>query len=61
MSPSKQQAYERMRRDIHAAIRENLFWYGRRLSRHEVVEVLASVLSAQIDIIKDDARNHRTD
>lgn len=61
MNPSKQQAYERMRRDIYAAIRENLFWYGRRLARHEVVEVLASVLSAQIDIIKDDARKHRTD
>jgi hypothetical protein len=59
MSKSKQTSQDNMRRDICAPIRRNLFWLGGSLSRHEVVEVLASVLSCQLDIIRDDARKQR--
>ena len=59
MSKSKQEAQENMRRDIYAAIRRNLFWLGGSLSRHEVVEALASALSDQLEIIRDDARKQR--
>ena len=61
MSKSKQETQETMRREIYAAIRRNLFWLGGSLSRHEVVEVLASVLSAQLKLIRDDARRQRHD
>jgi hypothetical protein len=56
MSKSKQEAQDNMRRDIYAAIRRNLFWPEGSLSRHEVMEVLASVLSAQLELIRNDAR-----
>jgi len=62
MSPSKpQEARENMRRDLYATIRRNLFWHRGSLSRHEIVEVLASVLSGQIDIIQEDARKQPKD
>ena len=59
MSKSQQEAQDNMRRDIYAAIRRHLVWLGGSLSRHEVVEVLASALSDQLEIIRDDARQHR--
>jgi hypothetical protein len=61
MSKSKQEAQNNMRRDIYAAIRRNLFWHGGSISRHQVVEVLASVLSGQLEIIRDDARRQRSE
>ena len=57
MSKSKQEAQANMRQDIYAAIRRNLFWLGGSLSRHEAVEVLISLLSGQLELIRDDARN----
>jgi hypothetical protein len=59
MSKSKQEAQDNMRRDIYAAIRRNLFRMGGSLSRHEVVDVLTSVLSGQLELIRDDARKQR--
>ncbi len=59
MSKSQQEAKDNMRRDIYAAIRRNLFWLGGSLSRHEVVEALASTLSDQLEIIRHDARKQR--
>ena len=59
MSKSKQEAQDNMRRDIYAAIRRNLFWPGESLSRYEVVEILAGILSAQLELIRDDARKQR--
>lgn len=59
MITSPQQAREQMRRDLYAAIRRNLFRHGGSLARHEVVEVLASVLSGQLEIIRNDARKQR--
>ncbi len=50
-----------MRRDIHAAIRRNLFRHGQSLARHHVVEVLADVLAGQINIIREDARKQRSE
>lgn len=50
-----------MRRDLYAVIRRNLFRHGAFLSRHHVVEVLADVLTGQIEIIRDDARKQRTE
>ena len=61
MIPSKQQAREHLRRDLYAAIRRNLFWLGGSLSRDQVVEVLASVLTAQLEVIQDDARKQRNE
>ncbi len=48
-----------MRRAVYDAIRRNRFRLGESLSRHEIVEVLANVLSGQIEIIRDDARKQR--
>ena len=59
MIKSQQEAKDNMRRDIYAVIRRNLLWPGGSLSRHQVVEVLASALSDQLEIIRDDARKQR--
>jgi hypothetical protein len=59
MNEPKSKAQNSMRSDIHAAIRHNLHRHGEALSRYHVVEVLASVLSGQLEIIRDDARNKR--
>ena len=56
MIASKNEAAGIMRKDIYSAIRRNLSHQGKHLSRHEVVEVLASVISGQIEVIKDNAR-----
>ncbi len=61
MNKSKQEVQDNMRWAIYAAIRRNLFWPGRSLSRHEVVEILAGILSAQLELIRDDARRQRHD
>ncbi|MEK7750835.1 MAG: hypothetical protein AAB654_02885 [Acidobacteriota bacterium] len=61
MTPSKQQARENMRRNLYAVIRHNLFWHGGTLARHEVVEILASILSGQLELIRDDARKQRNE
>ena len=61
MSKSKQEAQDHMRRDIYAVIRRNLFRHGASLSRYHVVELLAGILSAQLELIRDDARNQRHD
>jgi hypothetical protein len=45
MNQSKPHAQDTMRRDLDAAIRRNLLWQGGYFSRHEVVGVLASVVS----------------
>jgi len=50
-----------MRRDIYAAIRQNLLGHGQSLSRNHVVEVLANVLAGQIEIIRDDFRKQRSE
>ena len=59
MITSKQQAREHMRPDLHAAIRRNLFCHRGSLSPHQLPEILASVLPAQLEIIQDDARKQR--
>ena len=59
MSKPKQETQDTLRRDIYAAIRRNLFWLGGSLSRHAVVEILASVLSGQLELIQNDARKQR--
>ena len=56
MNTSKSQMREHMRRDLYATIRRNIAQQGETLSRHEIVEVLASVLSGQLEIIRPDAR-----
>jgi len=56
MNTSKPQMREHMRRDLYATIRRNISQQGESLSRHEIVEVLASVLSGQLEIIRLDAR-----
>jgi hypothetical protein len=56
MNKSKQEAQDNMRMDTYEAIRRNLFWSGGSLSRHEVVAVLVSILSAQLELIRDDAQ-----
>ena len=61
MNKSKQEAQDTMRRDLYAAIRRNFFWQGGYLSRHEVVDVLASVLSGQLEFIRHDARKQRSE
>jgi hypothetical protein len=61
MITSKQEAVKMMRRDIYSAIRRNLSYRGTHLSHHEVVELLADILSGQIEIIKDHARQRRPD
>jgi len=61
MITPKQQARQNMRREIYAAIRRNRFCQSEALSRHEIVEVLASVLSGQLEIIRDDAQKHRSE
>jgi len=48
-----------MRQALYEAIRRNRFQLGESLSRHEIVEVLANVLSGQIEILRDDARKQR--
>lgn len=50
-----------MRSDIYSAIRRNIFYRGTHLSHHDVVEVLADILSGQVEIIKANARLRRTD
>ena len=60
MSKSKQETQDNMRQAIYAAIRRNLFWLGGSCSRHEVVEILAGILSGQLDLIQDEARRQRT-
>ena len=59
MITPKQQARQNMRRDVYDAIRRNRFRLGQSLSRHEIVEVLANVLSGQIELLRDDARKQR--
>ncbi len=54
-----QQARQHMRQDIYAAIRRNLISLTGDLSRHEVVEILADILSGQIRVIKEDASKQR--
>ena len=56
MNTSKPQMREHMRRALYATIRRNISQQGESLSRHEIVEVLASVLSGQLEIIRLDAR-----
>lgn len=56
MNTSKSQMREHMRRDLYATIRRNIAQQGETLSRHEIVEVLASVLSGRLEIIRPDAR-----
>jgi hypothetical protein len=60
MNRERQEAREQMRQDIYATIRRNLVRRDATLSRHEVVEILANVLAGQIGLIRDDARNQRT-
>ena len=59
MIASKQEAEGKMRGDIYSAIRRNLYDHGTRISRHQIVEVLAAVMSDQIELIKDNAAKHR--
>jgi len=59
MITPKQRARQNMRRAVYDAIRRNRFQLGESLSRHEIVEVLANVLSGQIEILRDDARKQR--
>ena len=61
MSKSKQETQDNMRQAIYAAIRRNLFWRGESLARHEVVEVLTDLLSAQLEVIRNDVRKQRHD
>ncbi len=61
MITSKREAQRRMLRDVHGAIVDNLFYQGRCLARHEVVEILAVILTSQLDIIRDNARKQRID
>jgi len=61
VNKSKQEVQDNMRWAIYATIPRNLFWPGRSLSRHEVVEILAGILSAQLELIRDDARRQRHD
>jgi len=61
MITPKQRAKQNMRRALYAAIRRNRFRLGESLSRHEIVEVLANVLSGQIEILRDDARKQRSE
>ena len=60
MNAERQAAHEQMRQDLYAAIRRNLVHGTASLSRHDVVEILAAILAGQIEIIRDDARHHRT-
>ena len=60
MNRDRQTAHEQMRKDLYAAIRRNLLHRSATLSRPEVVEILASVLAGQIQLIRDDARKQRT-
>ncbi len=60
MNNTSQQPQESVRREIYDAIRRNLCRYGESLSRHQVVEVFAGVLAGQIEIIRSDAREQRT-
>ena len=59
MNRDRQNAHEQMRKDLYATIRRNLEHRSAILSRPEVVEILASVLAGQIQLIRDDARNQR--
>jgi len=61
MTTARRHAQADMRRDLYAAIRRNLFRHGAFLSRHHVVEILADILTGQIEIIRDDARKQRTE
>jgi len=61
MITSKKEAQRRMRRDIYGAIVDNLFYQGKCLTRHEVVEILVVILTNQLDIIRDNARKQRID
>ena len=61
MITPKQRARQNMRRALYAAIRCNRFQLGESLSRHEIVEVLANILSGQIEIFRDDARKQRSE
>lgn len=57
----KQQARIKMRHDIYSAIRRNRSYGFTTLSRHEIVEVLVSIMSDQLDIIGRNAQNQRMD
>ena len=61
MITPKQQARQNMRQALYEAIRRNRFQLGESLSRHEIVEVLANVLSGQIEVLRDDARKQRSE
>ena len=61
MIASRQEAERKMRGDICSAIRRNLYHQGTRISRHQVVQVLATVMTAQLELIKDNAGKQRID
>lgn len=61
MNPETQEAREHMRQDLYATIRRNLVRRNTTLSRHEVVEILASVLAGQIELIREAARKQRAE
>lgn len=58
---SKKEAQRRILRDIRGAIVDNMFYQGQCLACHEVVELLAVILSNQLDIIRDNAPKQRID
>ncbi len=61
MNRSENEAQRNMLIDIHNAIVDNPFYRGECILRHEIVEILAAVLSCETESIRDNAGKQRID
>ncbi len=61
MKITKQEAKRNMRRCLYDAMRHNQIFRCTRIARHEIVEVLVGIMTDQIELIREDAAEHRID